>query len=190
MKKNKILKALGLFGCAILLVAVSIAGTLAFMTDEETVTNTFTYGNVTITMDESDYDEYGQDLATNTLVKENVYKLVPNHKYLKNTTIHVADDSEDCYIFVKVDNGLGDKATVAISTGWTNISGTDVYYYNTVATAGEDYTAIESFTVSDDADVSALGDKKIVVTGYAVQKDGFDSATAAWTATFGKPANP
>ena len=190
MKKNKILKTLGLFAGAILLVAVSIAGTLAYLTDDDKVTNTFTVGNVAITMDETDYNEYGQTKATDNPVQENKYKLIPNHTYKKDTTIHVADDSENCYIFVKVDNGLGDKATVAISTGWTNISGTDVYYYNTVATADGDYTAIESFTVSDDADVSTLGDKEIVVTGYAVQADGFDNAEAAWNATFGKPANP
>ena len=29
---------------------------------------------------------------------------------------------------------------------------------------------------------------KVTVTAYAVQKDGFDSASAAWSATFGKTA--
>lgn len=186
MKKNKILKTLGLFGCAILLVAVSIAGTLAFMTDEETVTNTFTVGNVTITMDETDYDVYGDQVSSTTPTQTNEYKLIPNHTYKKDTTIHVAAESENCYIFVKIENGLNDDATVAIKADWTSVDGEDnVYYYKDVATAGGNYQAIESFTVFGNADVASYKDATILVTGYAVQADGFATAQAAWDATFG-----
>ena len=185
MKKNKILKTLGLFAGAILLVAVSIAGTLAYLTDEEEVKNTFTVGNVTITMDETDYDVYGQTRATESPVTDNEYKLIPNHTYNKDTTIHVASDSEKCYIFVEIDNGLGTDATVKLADGWTLVNGeTNVYYYNSSVTAG-DYKAVESFTVSETADVATYESAKIVVTGYAVQADGFDTAKAAWDATFG-----
>ena len=186
MKKNKILKTLGLFGCAILLVAVSIAGTMAYLTDDDKVINTFTVGNVTITMDETDYDLYGQTPDSDDPVQENEYKLIPNHTYKKDTTIHVAAGSENCYIFVKIENGLNDDATVAIKPDWTSVDGEEnVYYYKDVATAGGNYQAIESFKVFGDADVASYKDATIRVTGYAVQADGFTTAQAAWDATFG-----
>ena len=39
-------KSLLIVLCAVLLVAATVVGTLAFLTDRETVTNTFTVGDV------------------------------------------------------------------------------------------------------------------------------------------------
>ena len=56
MKKSKaILMAL----CAVLLVAASVMGTLAYLTSTDTVTNTFTVGNVQIKLDEAKVNEEG-----------------------------------------------------------------------------------------------------------------------------------
>ena len=52
MKKAK--KILALVLCVLLLIGATIAGTVAYMTSKDhTVTNTFSVGNVTITMDEA-----------------------------------------------------------------------------------------------------------------------------------------
>ena len=179
--KKKILMALALVGCAILLVVGSVAVTMAYLTSEATVTNTFTVGNVTITMDESKVTEYGVkdgDARANT----NEYKLIPGHTYVKDPTIKVDAGSEQCYIFFTVDNGLGTDATLNIGDKWTQIGTTGVYYYNEVATPGNSYVTFSSFTVSGTADVADYGDAEITVTAYAVQADGFADAEAAWTA--------
>ena len=50
MKKlmsKKLTKTLVLAACAILLVVGTVMGTVAYLTDSEEVTNTFTYGNET-----------------------------------------------------------------------------------------------------------------------------------------------
>ena len=51
MKTTK--KALLFTFCAVLLVVASVLGTMAYLTSSETVTNTFTVGNVKITLDEA-----------------------------------------------------------------------------------------------------------------------------------------
>ena len=96
MKKFK--KALVLFLCAVLLVAGSVAGTLAYLqAKSDVVQNTFTIGDVQIDLDEANVDEYG-DLADLSRVKSNEYKLLPGHDYIKDPTVTVKADSEESYI--------------------------------------------------------------------------------------------
>lgn len=97
-------KTLILAACAIMLVCATIAGTLAYLTAQVSVKNTFTVGNVAITMDETDVDNStpgGNDRDT-----ENEYKLLPGQTYTKDPIIHVSATSEDCYVFVKVTNNI------------------------------------------------------------------------------------
>ena len=115
MKKAK--KILALLLCAVLLVGASIAGTMAYLTSQATVTNTFSVGSVNITMDEASVDVYGKQLykaAEEGKEAEKAdrdtdgvaYKLIPGHEYIKDPTIHVTAGSEPCYVFVKVVNGI------------------------------------------------------------------------------------
>ena len=55
-------KALVLALCAVLLVVTTVFVTMAFLTSEDSVQNTFTVGEVTISLDELDVDE--DDLLT------------------------------------------------------------------------------------------------------------------------------
>lgn len=204
MKKN-FLKVLAIAVCAILLVVGSIAGTVAYLMDSAEVTNTFTVGNVSITMDEAKADEYGnfvngegQIVSTaadaarvaGTAQDKNVYKIIPGHSYKKNPTIVVEAGSEDCYLFFKINvsnNDFDEKLTFDIGSDWTQIDSTGVYFYNTKAVAGTVVDPFTTFTVdSDIEDVSVYAAAEITVTAYAVQADGFADATTAWTNTFGK----
>jgi len=63
-------KALLLALCAVLLVAASVLGTMAYLTSRAEVTNTFTVGSVSITLDEAPVDENGE-ATTGTRVTEN-----------------------------------------------------------------------------------------------------------------------
>ena len=190
---KKFLKALALVGCALLLVTASVVGTYAVLTSTATVTNTFTAGKVAITLDEAKVTDYGVADGTSR-VTENEYKLIPTHTYMKDPTIHVADGSEDCYLFVKIDNGLAsieieesntEHDTIVeqlVANGWTQIGSTGVYFYENIVSENTDVVVFEEFTLRATADVAANKEKKIVVTAYAVQADGFTDASAAWTA--------
>lgn len=190
-------KALALAICAVLLVTATVFTTIAYLTSQDTVTNTFTIGNVKITLDEADVDAYGVAIkpvapATSVpRVKANEYKLIPGHSYTKDPTIHVAAGSEDCWLFVKLENGLaGAEAagtTIAAqmtSNGWTLIDSTNNVYARAGAkgTAGTDVAVFGSFKLSDSVNLTDYADAEIVVTAYAIQADGFATAQAAWTA--------
>lgn len=96
MKTKK--KALVITLSAALLVAVSILGTVAYLTSQDTVVNTFTVGKVDIDLDEADVDEYGVEIPSADRVKGNEYKLVPGHTYVKDPTVTVMKGSEESYI--------------------------------------------------------------------------------------------
>lgn len=92
-------KALLLLLCAVLLVAVSVFGTLAYLTDHETVRNTFTVGSVGLKLDEADVKPdgtYETDAAKR--VQTNEYHLLPGHTYIKDPAVTVEKGSEEAYI--------------------------------------------------------------------------------------------
>lgn len=175
------------------LLATAIIGTtLAYFTDDAAVTNTFTVGEVTITMDETDVDIYGEKESEDRVTANN-YKLIPGRSYTKDPTIHVGADSEDCYLFVTIDNGISGVIEALDLTGWTYVAEGNYYYYGEgngmVMSKNGEAVVFRDFTVLTTADADALqavADETIVVNAYAVQADGFDSATAAWDAAKGE----
>lgn len=183
-------KALVLALCAVLLVVTTVFVTMAFLTSEDSVQNTFTVGEVTISLDELDVDEddlltdnkeYTKDGITTTRDKANEYKLIPGKTYIKDPTIHVGAKSEPCYLFVKVENGLvnaeaeGNTTIAAQMTanGWYPVNGaSDVYYYGTAngivaVNGGQDKVVFEEFTIDGDA----------VVANYHTLKDADGNVT-------------
>ena len=198
MKKTKI--ALTLV-CAILIVAASVMGTLAYLTATTgTVTNTFTVGKVefdTAALDEAKVDVYGNKeyKEDGTTLKDrviaNTYKLVPGHSYVKDPTVHIGADSENAWLFVKVVNGISaieatGNTTIAVqmtAKGWVPVAtGSNIYYWPSQVTANQDVVVFESFKLADTADVSGYTNASITIQAGIVQADGFASASAAWTA--------
>ena len=203
-------KALLLILCAMLLLIASALGTVAYLTVQDTVKNTFSVGKVDATLIEGSAGKRSMRArSTGAPVDENDHILMPGHTYTKDYTIHVDAVSEDSYIFVKVENGIasyeaassaeeGGYRTIAdqiTDNGWTALeSAADVYYREyTKSSAGSDFAVFDTFKIADNAnDVESWGncDAQVAVTAYAVQKDGFDTASAAWMATFGKTVEP
>lgn len=111
MKKTT--KVLLLLLCAVMLVAGSVMGTLAFLTDKDDVTNTFTVGNVQIDLYESIVDEMGNKTGGRT-DEGNSYHLLPGHTYTKDPTVHILEGSEESYVrmIVKVQNYSNLKAAM------------------------------------------------------------------------------
>ena len=197
MKKimsKKLKMAITLSVCAILLVFGTIMGTVAYLTSQTTVTNTFTYGNVSITMTELTAAENDGD-ARIQLVDGNAtneYKLIPGHTYEKDLTIHVGADSEDCYLFVKVAKefvNADSKIATTLVSGWTVLDAEKgIYYYDTTVHGGANVEVIDSFTVDEEATATDLQafSAEYKVIAYAVQAAGFPDVTTAWRDTFGK----
>lgn len=95
-------KALLLTLCAVLLVAASVLGTMAYLTSTDTVTNTFTVGKVEIKLDEAKVTADGIPVESAARVTANSYKLMPGTTYTKDPTVTVLKGSEDSYVRMKV----------------------------------------------------------------------------------------
>lgn len=191
MKNAK--KVLLLALCALLLVGASIAGTVAYLTSNKTVTNTFTIGKVEITLIEAKLNpQTGAKLTGNeaedvTAMQD--IELVPGRKIDKNPKITVSGESEECYLFVKIENGLLGAGTINNLTGWVSINGdanadaVSYYRYNVTANASDVIPVFESFTCSSAITEydAAMAGKQIIVTAYAIQAEGLSADQAAAT---------
>lgn len=95
-------KALLVVACALLLVAASVFGTMAYLTSTDTVTNTFTVGKVAIKLDEASVNTDGSLVEGADRVKANSYKLLPGHTYNKDPMVTVLSGSESSYVKMTV----------------------------------------------------------------------------------------
>ena len=193
--------------CLMLVVMVaSIGGTVAWLTaTTDPVTNTFTYGDIDITLDET---------------TGNSYKIIPGVDISKDPKVTVKAGSEACWLFVKVDeenwpNGIIEtvddktvrKVNYAIADDWTAGTGTaeggngvpvDVYYREVNALTAEGATDASFYVLAGDTahangvvtvsqnltkgEVATVksSQPKLTFTAYAVQKDGIDDVGTAW----------
>ena len=165
-------KALLLTLCAVLLVAASVLGTMAYLTSTDTVTNTFTVGSVAIKLDEAKANPDGTLVEGADRVKGNAYKLLPGHTYNKDPMVTVLNGSEASYI----------KMTVTFSKA-------DALWYKEAVGAPNGDVALDalfdSITVPGEItkeQLATIEGMTITVNAYAIQADGFANAEAAWAA--------
>ena len=160
----------------VLVVALSVAGTYAYLTDKTAqVVNTFTVGNVNIDLTETTGDSY---------------KMVPSTPIHKDPKVTVKADSEACWLFVKVvkSDNFDDFMTYDMATGWTKLE--EGVFYRQVAASGtnQDFAVLANDTVSVKSDVTkAMMDgltdatrPTLTFTAYACQTAGIDTAAGAW----------
>ena len=95
-------KTLTVILALVLVVVMSVAGTVAYLTSTDTVTNTFSVGNVQIKLDEAKANPDGSLVANADRVKANSYKLLPGHTYNKDPMVTVLKGSESSYIKMTV----------------------------------------------------------------------------------------
>lgn len=170
----------------VLVIGCVAGGTVAWLVAKtDPVVNTFTYGNINITLAET----------TGTS-----YKIIPGTDITKNPKVTVKGGSEACWLFVKVEE-VGAISTIttdpvhyAIDTGWAQLKdkdGKDV--------SGVYYRLVDA--VDNDTAFNVLKDNKIIVSGeltketingyavqqpaltftaYAVQKENIADAKTAW----------
>lgn len=164
-----------------LAVTAVVGGSLAYFTDTDEKTNTFTVGNVGITLTEPGWEATGKEDA------ETVYAGEP---LAKDPTVK-NDGANPCFVRIKVDglDSLGDAGMITYRTdyvtdklgnGW--VKGNDGYfYYDAVLEVGAttdalfDQIVIPTGLTNEDA---KEGGYDVTVTAEAVQAQG---AKPSWT---------
>ena len=164
----------------VLVIGCAVGGTVAWLVSStNAVVNTFTYGDINITLGETT----GSD-----------YKIIPGVDIPKDPKVTVKKDSEACWLFVKVEEEgtfVANKVTYSIADGWTKGDGTNIpanVYYRAVdaVTNDTDFAVLkdnkiyvsEELSKSDIQSITAQ--PKLTFTAYAVQKDGIADAVTAW----------
>ena len=197
--KKKILVTLSVIACALLLVVGSVVGTFAYLTSTKEVKNTFTVGDVTITMTETDVDDSTPNEDRDTA---NAYKLIPGKTYKKDPIIYVDEKSESCYLFVKVVNGMAAIETDVVADtvvgqmlakGWVAFNANEgIYYKTTAVNAGAEVPVFDTVTVSNSVDNNTLkgyNGTELVVTAYAIQAEELTVDEAGEALGFTKASN-
>jgi len=193
---------------AVLLVGGSVAGTMAYLTDTDDVLNTFTVGDVQITLDEAAYVD--GKLTDGRTDVGNKYKLLPGHTYVKDPTVTVLKGSDESYVRVLVTineqadldaifapDGLDLTAFFGeLGEGWDfvgdSVNGDSRVYefrYSTTVTALDKAVELpalfETITIPstvDHDDLASISDLQIKVVAQAIQADGFGGdANKAWS---------
>lgn len=194
MKAGRSFRGLVLVLALALIVGVAGGATFAWLTAKtDPVVNTFTYGDINITLEENT----GSD-----------YKIIPGVNIKKDPLVTVEAGSEACWLFVKVDEENWPELTYVdgektvrkvnydIADGWTKGDGTNIpanVYYREVAAANDanqefpvlkdnKITVSDTLTKKDIKDIPTTTTPKLSITAYAIQKDGMATAAAAWAA--------
>ena len=162
----------------VLVIGCVAGGTVAWLVaTTDTVTNTFTYGNIDIALAET--------TGTN-------YKVIPGTVIEKDPKVTVKAGSEACYLFVKVEKvGMFTGMSYEIADGWTALEGENGVYYRQVGsvTADTSFEVIKGnkITVSSDLTKENIptANPTLKITAYAVQQENIADASTAW-----KAANP
>ena len=140
---NKTKKALLMTLCAGCLVVTTVFGTLAYLTDTDAVTNTFTVGSVYLKLDETDVKPDGT-LDTDNRVQENEYHLLPGHTYIKDPTVTVEAGSEESYVRMLVTLNYATELKEIFGDQFlpqNYVEGWDNTVWQTTGTVKEDTTA-------------------------------------------------
>ena len=95
-------KLTAIFLCVALVAIAVVGASLAYFTDTDNETNTFTVGKVNITLDEAKVNADGTLVTPAERVKANEYKLLPGHTYTKDPTVTVKAGSESSYVKMTV----------------------------------------------------------------------------------------
>ncbi len=192
--------------CLVACMAVTAVagGTLAYFTDTKTETNTFTVGDVEITLNEDNWDE------------ENA-KLVPHATIKKDPSVTLTSGSENAWVFVELEIGEGLESMMeatkpesantlhqkfeawvkngelaGINANWKFVEEKDnkiVYRYTDAATAPKTTeTLFDTVVVPDELESTdvenATGNKNIVITAKAIQAEGIETADKAFSELF------
>lgn len=191
---------------AVCILAVAVIGaTMAYFTDTDSKTNTFTFGKVDIDLTEKSIEDKENGVKAGTIGTDGgiTYDTVlPGLVYSKIPTVTVKNDSLPAYVVITATiptiydwDGLFNDIDTANFTKDRKIVGENTVYYfyaNAAVTAGSSVTPFTEVKINPaltQNDVKNLPTFNVVVNAYGIQKDGFDDAKAAYMTAFGDPAD-
>lgn len=190
-------KAFALMLALVLVMGCAIGGTLAWLVaTTDPVVNTFTVGDINITLNEHKLKDNNTLDTTADPVKENTgYKIVPGGSSPKDPKVTVLANSEKCYLFIHIEetnnemdvNGVTENlVNYTLASGWSSVSGHGGFYYRVVdaATANTPFDVFKDNTVTYNENIvkgQVTTDNKpvIKITAAAIQFENIaDVATA------------
>lgn len=173
-----------------------IGGTAAWLMDtSDDVTNTFTVGDINISLIEHAYETDDTDMISKTVSNKNTYPLIPGTVYAKDPTVTVKAGSEDCYLFIKVTETNNPSTYLDYTlnfTGWEKLE--EGVYYRTVSKSDEDQSwkllandqvkvrenVVKPGTTGTGVVVMPTVEPVLSFKAYAVQSANVANAAAAW----------
>jgi hypothetical protein len=178
----------------VLSLVCTVSVTVAWLMDKTpTVSNTFTVGDVTITLTESRLNADGS-YGTPAEGVSNTYKAIPGTEYKKDPKVTVEGGSEACYLFVVIEKSTNFDTymTYDIADGWTELAGYPGVYYRKVDAVAEDATAEypvllnNQVVVSQDVTADQLEEAEsnkpmLSFIALAVQQANIADEQAAWS---------
>lgn len=164
---------------AVVIVLVGIVGTtIAWLaSNANLLTNTFTYGDIKISLIESDTSDGDEDENTNS------YDMTPGNEINKDTVVKVDAGSEDCWLFIKLikENDFDKYMTYSVESTWTNLNGYQDVYYIKVNKSDKEQTfnvmkdniikVKEELTHADLINITESNYPKLEIKAYAVQRN-------------------
>ena len=160
----------------------AVGGTAAWLAAKsEPIASTFTFGDINITLTETDHQEQ--------------IKIIPGVDIPKDLKVTVQANSVDCWLFVKVEQTgtfVPDKVTYSIADGWIKGNGAipeGVYYREVKGVTADSVFPVlkdDKITVSSELtkeEIQNITDPTLTFTAYAVQKEGINTAAEAWAVT-------
>ncbi len=205
MNKKKIIIA-----SLVLLLVFAVGGAIAYFTDTDTKTNTFTVGNVDITLTE---EHWSTTDANGNNIPDAAENISPGVTVAKDPVVTNVSATAPAYVYAKVEIPCSTAVTTpevipakeiftlnSIGSGWNlmndgacdNGVATKVYNYGTASAmtalaAGSATPAVFANVTLNNAitgsEQGLSGNKNVVVTGYGVQTTGLTANTPSgiWT---------
>lgn len=169
-------KILAIVLCVAMLAIAIVGGTMAYFTDTDAKTNTFTVGNVSIVLNEPNWDKTGAAEA---------FDVYPGEALAKDPTV-TNDGKNPCFVRISVTElnqfveKYGENAMITYRTDYVvgklgenwELHTDGYFYYNKVLAIGDTTDALFDQIVIPTQLTNSAESKDIVVTAYAVQAQG------------------
>ena len=195
---------------AVCLIAIAVTGfSLAYFTDNDSKTNTFTVGNVDIELVEPTWERNPNYVASSDDANGGLTNVQPGVAYTKDPTVNNIG-ANDAWIRVNVTltkanafiaaaerHGITDLSSIFLGhdeSKWTRDTITEdedadtitySYLFNEIvvpgASTGALFTTVTIPGAFTSAEMEAIGNFEIIITADAIQAAGFDTPAAAFT---------
>lgn len=168
-----------------------ISETVAWLTKETNLLiNKFTYGNIKISISEGNINDDDSNNDTKN------YMITPGGSIVKDTLVVVNENSEDCWLFIKIKetDNFDDYMIYSLEDGWKELENNTDIYYREVNKSDKNQT----FNIIKDNVINVKSEltkesfdlltedtyPSISISAYAVQRnsaiDAINTAEKAW----------